>query len=81
MHKLIMLSSVYQMSAQASGLALEKDAGNDLFSRFNMRRLTAEEVRDSILAVNGSLNLSSIGLLPSLLLVVGGIVWWRCRRS
>ena len=61
MHKLIMLSSAYQMSAQASGAALEKDPGNDLFSRFNMRRLTAEEVRDSILAVNGSLNLSKVG--------------------
>ncbi|MFQ5733573.1 MAG: DUF1553 domain-containing protein, partial [Planctomycetaceae bacterium] len=33
-----------------------KDPGNDLFWRFNMRRLTAEEIRDSILAVNGALN-------------------------
>ena len=35
---------------------LTKDPGNDLFWRFNMRRLSAEEIRDSILAVNGSLN-------------------------
>ena len=33
------------------------DPANDLFWRFDMRRLTAEEVRDSILAVSGKLNL------------------------
>jgi hypothetical protein len=32
------------------------DPGNDVFWRFNPRRLSAEEIRDSILAVNGSLN-------------------------
>ena len=36
--------------------ALERDPENRLLARFNMRRLTAEEVRDSILAVNGTLN-------------------------
>jgi hypothetical protein len=33
------------------------DPQNDLFWRFDMRRLRAEEIRDSILAVNGTLNL------------------------
>lgn len=56
LHKLIMLSNTYQMSAEASADALAKDPLNDLFWRFDMRRLSAEEVRDSILAVNGSLN-------------------------
>jgi hypothetical protein len=37
------------------------DPANDLFWRFNMRRLSAEEVRDSILAVNGRLNLAMYG--------------------
>ena len=32
------------------------DPDNDLFWRFDMRRLSAEEVRDSLLAVSGSLN-------------------------
>ncbi|MGE4000532.1 MAG: PSD1 and planctomycete cytochrome C domain-containing protein [Planctomycetaceae bacterium] len=41
-------------SALSSPLAA--DPQNDLFSRFDMRRLRAEEVRDSMLAVNGSLN-------------------------
>lgn len=57
LHKLIMLSSTYQMSSQANAAALAKDPTNQLFWRFDMRRLTAEELRDSILAVNGSLTL------------------------
>ena len=56
MHKLIMLSNTYRMSSNADPRSLAKDPENNLFWRFNMRRLTAEEVRDSVLAVNGSLN-------------------------
>ena len=56
LHRLIMLSNAYQMSSLANDTALAKDPTNDLFWRFNMRRLSAEEIRDSILAVNGSLN-------------------------
>jgi mono/diheme cytochrome c family protein len=57
MHKLILTSSAYRMSAQADAKALRLDPANTLFWRFNMRRLTAEEVRDSILAASGRLNL------------------------
>ncbi len=57
MHKLMMLSNTYQMSSQANAAALEKDPLNQLFWRFDMRRLSAEEIRDSLLAVNGSLSL------------------------
>lgn len=56
LHKLIMLSSTYRMSSRAYDEALAKDPRNDLFWRFDMRRLSAEEIRDSIFAVNGSLN-------------------------
>eukprot|EP00913_Durusdinium_trenchii_P023361 g21939.t1 len=56
LHKMMMLSSTYRMSSQPTPAAAAGDAGNDLFSRFQMRRLTAEEIRDSILAVNGALN-------------------------
>ena len=55
LHKLIMLSSTYQMSSQASA-GLASDPLNDLLWRFDMRRLSAEEIRDSILAVNDCLN-------------------------
>src|SRR5207237_715364 len=61
MHKLLMLSSTYRMSAKASPEGLKLDPANALYSCFNMRRLTAEEVRDSILAVSGKLNLKAGG--------------------
>ena len=57
LHKLIMMSSAYRMSSAMNQQAYDADPLNDHFWRFNMRRLTAEEIRDSILAVNGSLNL------------------------
>jgi mono/diheme cytochrome c family protein len=61
LHKLIMMSSVYQLSASADDANLKADPANALLWRFNMRRLTGEEVRDSILAVSGSLNLKQFG--------------------
>ena len=61
MHKLIMLSSTYRMSSSADPMGLAKDPANNLLWRFNMRRLSSEELRDSILAANGSLNLKMGG--------------------
>ncbi len=56
LHKQIILSSAYQQSSRAEEVALKKDPENNLFWRFDMRRLSAEEVRDSILAVDEQLN-------------------------
>ena len=56
MHRLILLSSAYRMSSRATPEQLAKDPGNRWFWRFPMRRLAAEEVRDSILTVSGTLN-------------------------
>ncbi len=61
MHKLLLLSNTYQMSAQVNQPGLKADPANMLFWHFNPRRLTAEEVRDSILAVSGRLNLKAGG--------------------
>jgi hypothetical protein len=61
LHKRIMMSGAYCMSSQANAAALAADPQNDLLWRFDMRRLTAEEIRDSILAVNGTLNLKMFG--------------------
>jgi mono/diheme cytochrome c family protein len=61
LHKLIMMSSVYQLSAAADADNLKADPSNALLWRFNMRRLTGEEVRDSILSVSGSLNPKMFG--------------------
>ncbi len=61
MHRLIMQSRAYRMSSRPPTGALEVDPANDLFSRFNMRRLTAEEIRDSALAAAGRLHLEMGG--------------------
>ena len=58
MHRIIMNSRSYQMSSQFNQAAYDLDPLNDRFWRFDMRRLTAEEIRDSILAVSGQLNLN-----------------------
>lgn len=65
LHRLIMLSNAYKMSSKADPVALKKDPENDLFWRFDMRRLEAEEIRDSLLAANGTLNPKMYG--PSIL--------------
>ena len=56
LHKLIMMSSTYRMGSMMNPAAFAQDPTNDLLWRFDMRRLSAEELRDSVLAVNGSLN-------------------------
>jgi hypothetical protein len=56
LHKLILMSNAYRMSSQGNEGALAKDPANNLFWRFDMRRLSAEEIRDSIHAVTGVLN-------------------------
>lgn len=61
MHRLLMLSNTYRMSSSDSAEASEKDPRNDLFWHFDMRRLSAEEIRDTVLAVSGSLNLQMYG--------------------
>jgi hypothetical protein len=57
MHKLIMSSATYRQSSAGNAAALAKDPGNELMWRYPMRRLTAEEIRDSILSVSGRINL------------------------
>lgn len=56
LHRLILTSSTYQMASTARPEALAVDPANDLFWRFDMRRLTAEEMRDTVLYVSGQLN-------------------------
>jgi hypothetical protein len=61
MHRLLMTSSAYRMSVRGNERALRLDPANTRFWRFNLRRLSAEEVRDSMLAVSGRLNLKMGG--------------------
>ncbi len=55
-HRLLMSSRSYQMSSEGQAAGLAIDPNNDHFWRFNPRRLSAEEVRDTILDVTGVLN-------------------------
>ncbi|QDU20706.1 PSD1 and planctomycete cytochrome C domain-containing protein [Urbifossiella limnaea] len=61
LHKLIMTSAVYQLASAGDDTNLRADPANTRLWRFPMRRLTAEEVRDSVLAVSGSLNPKMFG--------------------
>jgi hypothetical protein len=60
-HRLILNSNAYQMSSRGNPAALKADPVNDLFWRFDMRRLTGEEIRDAVLAVSGNLNPKMFG--------------------
>ena len=60
-HRLIMTSSAYRMSSELNPAAMEADPQNDWLWRYDLKRLTAEEVRDSVLAADGTLNLDMFG--------------------
>ncbi|MDX2033993.1 MAG: DUF1549 and DUF1553 domain-containing protein [Blastocatellia bacterium] len=61
-HRLILNSSAWRQSSQPladparRALAMEKDPENKFYSRFNRQRLEAEQLRDAMLAVAGTLN-------------------------
>ncbi len=61
LHRLIVTSSAYRMSSRGNAQAASADPQNDLLWRFDMRRLTGEEIRDSILAATGTLNSKMFG--------------------
>lgn len=69
-HRLILLSSTWQQSSvhPDAQQAVEIDADNRLLWRFQPRRLTAEEIRDSMLSVAGRLNPQAGG--PSIMVPV-----------
>ncbi|MBI3469187.1 MAG: DUF1553 domain-containing protein, partial [Planctomycetes bacterium] len=56
LHRLIMLSSTYQMSTSYNEKAAASDPENRLHWRMNRRRLEAEAIRDAILATSGQLD-------------------------
>jgi hypothetical protein len=56
LHKEILRSAVYQLSADDQPAARAKDGGNRLYWHANRRRMSAEQIRDSVLAVSGVLD-------------------------
>jgi len=65
LHRLILHSEVYRSTSrvprEALQAGLELDPTNKLLWRFEPRRLSAEEVRDSMIALTGKLNLKAGG--------------------
>ncbi len=64
MHRLIMNSAAYQQSSEFNATAAEADPDSRLLWRFNRRRLSAEEIRDAMLAVSGDLDRTAGGEHP-----------------
>jgi hypothetical protein len=63
LHRRLLLSAAYQRSAAFDPVAAERDPDNRLHWRWQRRRLHAEELRDSLLAVAGSLDRTMGGTL------------------
>jgi hypothetical protein len=61
LHREIMLSEVYRLSAAPVPTSEKIDAENRLYWRFPKRRLDAEAIRDSVLFVSGQLDLTTGG--------------------
>jgi hypothetical protein len=59
MHRLIMLSSTYQLDSRGQDQNARIDPNNAYFWKFNRQRLVAESVRDSMLFIGGGLDRSS----------------------
>jgi hypothetical protein len=60
-HRLIMLSSVYQQSCESNPRYAQIDPNNRLLWRANIRRLEFEALRDSLLAIGGTLDPTMYG--------------------
>ena len=66
LHRQILHSAVWQQSTSWNEAAAEIDPENRLLWRMNRRRLEAEAIRDSLLAIGGDLDLTMGGnLLPT----------------
>ena len=61
MHRLMVTSSAYRMASTSDELNARKDPDNAYLWRMNSRRLEAEVVRDNLLFVTGSLDLTRGG--------------------
>ena len=64
MHRRLMLSRTYQLSAAEDSRAASVDPANELHWRHDRRRLSAEEIRDAMLAAAGTLDRAPGGAFP-----------------
>jgi hypothetical protein len=61
MHRLVMLSSVYQQGSANNPRYAQIDPNNRLLWRANIRRLEFEALRDSLLSIGGTLDTNMFG--------------------
>jgi hypothetical protein len=61
LHKLLMTSTAYRQASRRDPERDRLDPDNHLLGRMSIRRLEAEAIRDSVLAVSGRLNLKQFG--------------------
>jgi hypothetical protein len=64
LHRLIMHSQTYQLASEADVDAVKRDPDDKWLSHFHRRRLDAEEIRDSLLWLGGTLDRSVGGPHP-----------------
>lgn len=61
LHRKIVLSDTYRQSSKSNPKAMQVDADTRLLWRYPRRRLEAESIRDSMLAISGQLNPTMFG--------------------
>jgi hypothetical protein len=81
MHRLIMTSDTYRQASAVTAQHERLDPSNQLWSRMPMRRMAAEELRDSLLAVAGQLNPARYGPAEPVIVRGDGLVLSGKRRS
>jgi hypothetical protein len=89
LHRMILLSSAYQQSSISpiEKAGMEKDADDALLWKYSHRRLEAEEIRDSMLAIAGRLNWKEGGpsfmppIDPDLVLSLKRPQYWVATRD
>ncbi|MDB6174631.1 MAG: Planctomycete cytochrome [Chthoniobacteraceae bacterium] len=64
MHRIIMLSHTYRLAGARDAEALERDPNNELLAAFPRLRLDAEALRDTLLALGGTLDPAPGGAHP-----------------
>ncbi len=73
LHRRILLTAAYRQQAARTPELDRVDPDNRLLARRSVRRLEAEEIRDALLAVSGTLNASPYGTSVPVTLDIDGI--------
>lgn len=81
LHKRLVMSATYQQSSEPVPQAVAQDASSRLLWRFPPRRLEADTIRDSMLAISGSLDLTMGGEGVNLYTRQGRFDQWKPRAN